>query len=202
MSSFICPICEIVIDLLQGLAAYIERQTDDAVIVLHTNGSHGPAYYQRYKKELAAFQPSCDTNQIQDCTRDSLVNVYDNTILHVDLVLDQTITLLQKYQAQFDTAMLYLSDHGESLGENGMYLHGAPYAIAPKEQTQVPMMLWTSPEFLPNRQINPVCLRRKAQTEAYSQDYLFHSVLRLMRVETTEYDVALDLFNGCEQGPA
>ncbi|MBP6116587.1 MAG: phosphoethanolamine transferase EptA [Neisseriaceae bacterium] len=187
--------------MLQDLEAYIDQQTDDTVIVLNTNGSHGPAYYQRYKETMAQFKESCRTNQIQDCSRQSLVNVYDNTILHVDLVLDQTIALLKKYQTEFDTAMLYLSDHGESLGESGMYLHGTPYAIAPKEQTQVPMMLWTSPGFLPSRQINAECVREKAQNDTFSQDYLFHSMLRLMRVETTQYNAKLDLFNGCDQGP-
>lgn len=186
--------------LLQDLEAYIQKQTDDTVIVLHTNGSHGPAYYQRYQEAVAQFQKSCRTNQIQDCSREQLINTYDNTILNVDLVLDQTIKLLQKYEPEFDTAMWYLSDHGESLGENGMYLHGAPYAIAPKEQTHVPMMLWTGPAFLANRQINAECVRNKAQTNDFSQDYLFHSVLRLMRVKTEEYDANLDLFKGCEQG--
>ncbi len=186
--------------LLQDLDAYIQSQTDDTVIVLHTNGSHGPAYYQRYKEAMEQFKKSCRTNQIQDCSQESLINVYDNTILHVDLVLDETIKLLQKHTAEFDTAMLYLSDHGESLGENGLFLHGTPYAIAPKEQTQVPMMLWTSADFLPSRQINAECVRNKATTETFSQDYLFHSVLRLMRVQTKEYNAQLDLFTGCDQG--
>lgn len=184
-------------ELLNGLDDYLARQQGDTVIVLHTNGSHGPAYYQRYPEAMRRFTPTCDTNQIQDCDRQRLVNTYDNTIVHTDYVLDQVTRLLQRHQAQFSGAMLYLSDHGESLGENGLYLHGAPYMIAPSQQTHIPMIFWATPDFLGQRGINRACLSQNAATQAYSQDNLFHSVLGAMDVKTREYDPQLDIFAAC-----
>ncbi|WP_434779002.1 phosphoethanolamine transferase EptA [Neisseria sp. Ec49-e6-T10] len=185
-------------NLLNNLDQYINNRTKDTVIVLHTNGSHGPSYYQRYPKHINSFKPSCDTNQIQDCSEEALINTYDNTILNVDYVLNQTIELLKKHNDQFATAMLYLSDHGESLGESGLYLHGAPYSIAPKEQTHIPMIFWSSADFLNTRNMNQTCLRQNAQQKPYSQDNLFHSVLGLLNVSTKEYDASLDLFKSCQ----
>ena len=184
-------------ELLNGLDDYLARQPSDTVIVLHTNGSHGPAYYERYPAAQRHFTPTCDTNQIQDCDRQRLVNTYDNTIVHTDYVLDQVTRLLQRHQGQFNGAMLYLSDHGESLGENGLYLHGAPYMIAPSQQTHIPMIFWSTPDFLSQRGINRTCLSNNAASQTYSQDNLFHSVLGVMDVKTREYDPKLDLFATC-----
>lgn len=92
--------------------------------------------------------------------------------------------------------MVYVSDHGESLGESGLYLHGIPYAIAPKTQTQVPMVMWFSPEFTAARGLDTACLREVA-TRPASHDNLFHSVLRLMQVQASVYAPRLDLFATC-----
>ncbi|QCT69620.1 hypothetical protein E1952_14950 [Staphylococcus aureus] len=114
--------------LLYKLNDYINSLKDDGVIVLHQMGSHGPAYYRRSTPQFQTFSPTCNSNQIQDCSHEQLVNTYDNSILYTDAMLDATIKLLQQYDDRFNTALVYLSDHGESLGENGMYLHGTPYA--------------------------------------------------------------------------
>jgi len=126
-----------------------------------------------------------------------LINTYDNTIVYTDQFLDQTISLLEKYETTHDTAMLYLSDHGESLGENGFYLHGVPYFIAPDEQKHVPMILWLSPSFQKNTGLNIACLKQNASDASYSHDYFFHSVLGLFSIKTKEHNEQLDIFHGC-----
>ncbi|HHB0951760.1 TPA: phosphoethanolamine transferase, partial [Vibrio cholerae] len=134
--------------LLVGLQEYIDGLQDDAIIVLHSDGSHGPEYYERYPKEMERFQPVCRTNQLGSCSKEELVNVYDNTILYTDHFLTKVIELLKRNADKRDTAMIYVSDHGESLGENGVYLHAAPYSIAPQAQIHVPMVMWFAPQAL------------------------------------------------------
>lgn len=187
--------------LLEGIDSYITEQPNgDQFIVLHTIGSHGPSYYLRYPEDMPGkFEHSCDTNQIQNCNTEELVNVYDNTVLYTDEVLNQIINLLKRYEPQYETGMLYVSDHGESLGENGMYLHSAPYVIAPKEQTHIPMIFWSSTDFLTSRNIDFACLQQRARNETYSHDNLFHSMLGVMRVATQEYRSELDLFSPCRR---
>lgn len=187
------------IRLLNNLDTYIRHLTDDAVIVLHTNGSHGPAYFQRYQKAQEKFTPTCNTVQIDNCSKDQLLNVYDNTIVNVDYVLNSTIELLKKQTDHFSTAMFYMSDHGESLGESGFYLHGAPYRIAPKEQIQIPMIFWLSDAFMQELNINSYCLVNKARNDKVSHDNLFHTLLGSMGVATKEYKADLDIFNGCKE---
>lgn len=116
----------------------------DTVLVIHLMGSHGPAYYKRYPDSFRKFTPTCDTNEIQDCDHQSLINTYDNTILYTDSVVSRTIDALKARQANMNTALIYLSDHGESLGESGIYLHGTPYMLAPEQQTHIPFMFWLS----------------------------------------------------------
>ena len=132
--------------MLEDLQAYVNSLPDNAMIVLHSDGSHGPEYFDRYPKAFERFTPVCRTNQLSSCTNEELVNVYDNTILYTDHFLNQVIEFLKRYNEERDTAMIYVSDHGESLGENGLYLHAAPYSIAPESQTHVPMLAWFSPE--------------------------------------------------------
>lgn len=186
------------IKLLDNLDSYINARTDDTVIVLHSNGSHGPSYYKRYQKEQEKFTPACSTNAVETCSSEELLNAYDNTIVNIDFVLDRTIELLKKHSDQFSTAMIYMSDHGESLGEGGLYLHGAPYAIAPKEQTHIPMIFWLSDSFMKDQYLNKQCLVNKAKTDQVSHDNLFHTVLGAMKVSTTLYDPQLDLLKNCE----
>lgn len=183
--------------LLQGLQADIDRANGDTVIFLHSDGSHGPEYYERYPKALERFTPVCHTNQLGSCSSEALANVYDNTILYTDHFLAQVIGLLKANQGRFDTAMWYVSDHGESLGENGMYLHAAPYAIAPEAQTHVPMVLWFGQGTLADAKVSRDCLAAKRDEADLSHDVVFHSVLGLFNVRTTVYKPTLDLFSGC-----
>ncbi|MBD8596269.1 phosphoethanolamine--lipid A transferase [Pseudomonas sp. W2Oct36] len=185
--------------LLVGLQDYIDSLQGNAIIVLHSDGSHGPEYYDRYPKSLERFTPVCHTNQLGSCTSDELKNVYDNTILYTDHFLSQTIELLKRNQDKVDASMIYVSDHGESLGENGIYLHAAPYAIAPTAQTHVPMVMWFGHSTLEDASVDRSCLAAKQDQPDLSHDYLFHSVLGLLGVTTTEYQPALDLFHSCKR---
>jgi lipid A ethanolaminephosphotransferase len=187
--------------LLVGLQDYIDSLTENAVIVLHADGSHGPEYYDRYPKEQERFTPVCRTNQLGSCSSEELVNVYDNTILYTDHFLAQVVALLKKNQDAYNTSMLYVSDHGESLGENGMYLHAAPYAIAPQAQVHVPMVMWFGPSTLSEAGIDRRCVQAKRDQADLSHDNLFHSVLGLLGVQTSVYQPALDIFNSCQQAP-
>ena len=110
--------------------------------MLHVLGSHGPTYYQRYPNEMKKFTPTCDTSDLAKCSRDEIINTYDNTILYTDYLISEFIAELEKNEI-FEGSLIYISDHGESLGENGIYLHGLPYAIAPDEQTHVPLMFYS-----------------------------------------------------------
>lgn len=186
--------------LLVGLQDYIDTLQDNAIIVLHSDGSHGPEYYDRYPKSLERFTPVCHTNQLGSCTSDELKNVYDNTILYTDHFLAQTIELLKRNQDKVDTSMIYVSDHGESLGENGVYLHAAPYAIAPAAQTHVPMVMWFGNQTLKDAAVDLKCLQAKRDQPDLSHDYMFHSVLGLLGVTTAEYQPKLDIFSSCKTG--
>lgn len=180
----------------QGTSGQIAHaQTGDAVIVLHQLGNHGPSYYRRYPQRLRRFVPDCRTSELGDCSREEIVNAYDNAVLHTDDFLAKTIRLLAQDRSR-DTAMIYVSDHGESLGEGGLYLHGVPYAIAPETQIKVPMVMWMSPGFASGRGIDMGCLHTYSGAPA-SHDNLFHSVLGLMQVSTRVYDRRRDLFAGC-----
>ncbi|AKA37327.1 phosphoethanolamine transferase EptA [Yersinia ruckeri] len=183
--------------LLHNLDNYINGLKGDGVIVLHQMGSHGPAYYRRTNAELRQFTPTCDSNQIQDCSPQELVNTYDNSLLYTDAMLDNTIKILQQHREKFNTALVYLSDHGESLGENGIYLHGTPYVFAPSQQTHVPMLLWMSAEYEKNFAVNRGCLNEIAQNAEVSQDNLFHSILGMMNIQTKEYQPTLDILQRC-----
>ncbi|MGO4261148.1 phosphoethanolamine transferase [Lysobacter sp. TAB13] len=184
--------------MLGGLREKIGAKPGDAVVVLHQLGNHGPSYYQRYPQRLRRYSPTCDTSELGQCSREQIVNAYDNAVLATDDFLARTIRYLAQDTSR-DTAMIYLSDHGESLGENGLYLHGVPYSIAPKTQTRVPMVMWFSPGFSASRGLDVQCLRKEAARPA-SQDNLFHSVLGLMQVETRVYQKRLDLFAPCDGG--
>jgi len=136
------------IGMLSGLDKYVEsRKGRDILIVLHQMGNHGPEYYRRYPKEFEQFKPMCMTGELRDCTQEEIDNSYDNAILYTDYFLSEVISFLKRYDEEFATTMLYVSDHGESLGEHGFYLHAAPYAIAPKEQTHVPAIVWMGRNF-------------------------------------------------------
>jgi lipid A ethanolaminephosphotransferase len=174
-----------------------ERRARGTVVVLHQMGSHGPAYYKRTPAAFKHFQPECAQNSLSQCSQQELVNAYDNTLRYTDHFLASTIAWL-KQQTHATGAMLYVSDHGESLGENNLYLHGLPYAVAPQTQTRVPLITWLSPEFEGWRGVSTACLRQ-GRDRALSHDHLFHSTLGLMGVGTQAYDRELDLFAACER---
>ncbi|HGP0982324.1 TPA: phosphoethanolamine transferase EptA [Klebsiella aerogenes] len=185
--------------LFHNLDSYIDNLQQDGIIVLHTIGSHGPTYYNRYPAAFKKFTPTCDTNEIQSCTQQQLTNTYDNTILYVDYVVDKAIKLLQSKQDRFTTSLVYLSDHGESLGEDGVYLHGLPYSIAPDTQKHVPMLLWLSPDYQQRYGVSSQCLQQQAKTNDYSQDNLFSTLLGLLGVDTREYQAKDDLLTPCRE---
>ena len=188
--------------LFHNLESYIDNLQQDGIIVLHTIGSHGPTYYNRYPAEFKKFTPTCDTNEIQSCTQQQLTNTYDNTILYIDYIVDKAIKLLQSKQDKFTTSLVYLSDHGESLGENGVYLHGLPWSIAPETQKHVPMLLWLSEDYQQRYGVSSQCLQQRAKTDPYSQDNLFSTLLGLLGVDTREYQATDDILTPCRSETA
>ena len=187
--------------MLDGLDARIaaldpQRRARGVVLVLHQMGSHGPAYFKRSPPAFKRFRPECGSNALQDCSREQVLNAYDNTILYTDHFLHGVITWLKAREASNTTAMLYVSDHGESLGENNLYLHGLPYAIAPDVQKQVPWITWFSSGFEQRRGIGLPCVQARAD-ERVSHDNFFHSVLGLMDVQAKVYQSALDPYAAC-----
>ncbi|MFS0828772.1 phosphoethanolamine transferase [Pseudomonas phoenicis] len=183
--------------LLQGLQTLIDHLDQDTVLVLHQMGSHGPEYYKRYPATFERFTPVCKSNALDQCSRASIVNGYDNTLLYTDHVLAQLLDVLRKNQAHVATAMVYLSDHGESLGEFNLFLHGTPYMLAPDQQKHVPLLVWLSDTYQQAVGVDMDCLARN-RSAPLSQDNLFHSMLGLLQVRTRVYDPALDLFSACK----
>lgn len=188
--------------LFHNLESYIDNLQQDGIIVLHTIGSHGPTYYNRYPAEFRKFTPTCDTNEIQSCSQQQLTNTYDNTILYIDYVVDKAIKLLQSKQDKFTTSLVYLSDHGESLGEDGVYLHGLPWSIAPETQKHVPMLLWLSQDYQQRYGVSSQCLQQRAKIDPYSQDNLFSTLLGLLGVDTHEYQATDDILTPCRSETA
>lgn len=185
--------------LVDGLDQRIASLKRDTVIVLHMMGSHGPAYWKRYPAQFERFKPTCKVVQFSDCEAADIINAYDNTIVYTDHVLARLIDVLSTADSHgVDAGMLYVSDHGESLGERNMYLHGMPYAIAPEAQIHVPMVTWLSPSLRQAAGLDQGCLAEHAARRV-SHDNLFHSVLGVMAVRTAVYDSKLDLFAGCRK---
>lgn len=175
--------------MLVGLQEYIDEQGDgDILIILHQMGNHGPAYYKRYPKEFERFKPTCQTNELSDCSKDALNNTYDNVILYTDYFLNKTIELLKQNDDKFETSMLYVSDHGESLGEYGLYLHGMPNFIAPESQRHVPMIVWIGRKF---DEISIEELKAKKDKQL-THDNIFYTLLGLMEVESKVYKKEMD----------
>jgi len=171
--------------MLVGLDEYIEkRKGKDILIVLHQMGNHGPAYNKRYTKAFEKFTPVCETNQLEECSQESINNAYDNALLHTDYFLSEVIQLLKRHKKSHQTSMIYMSDHGESLGEHGLYLHGLPYFMAPDAQTHVGALVW----FGEDNQ------KKIAPNKEYSHDNLFHTLLGLFNVQTEVYQKEMDIF--------
>jgi len=178
--------------MLLHLQEYIDRHADgDILIVLHQMGNHGPAYYKRYPQSFERFTPVCRTNQLEQCSRGEIDNTYDNAILYTDYFLAKLIALLKENDDRFEAAMFYISDHGESLGENNLYLHGLPYLLAPDVQKHIPMIFWFSESFR-QEGIGVGAMEAMLDREC-SHDNIFHTLLGLFEVETAVYDRNLDL---------
>ena len=175
--------------MLAGLQEYIDSNKEgDIVIVLHQMGNHGPAYFKRYPPLFEQFTPICATNQLNECSKEEIANAYDNAILYTDAFLYKVITLLKNNSGQFETAMVYMGDHGESLGEYGVYLHGLPYAVAPDSQKHVASIFWFGDSFRIDKQIV-----RARTAEHFSHDNLFHTVLGLLEIGSSVYKPQLDI---------
>ncbi|PSU59605.1 phosphoethanolamine transferase [Photobacterium aphoticum] len=183
--------------MLASFADDSKDLTQDSIIFYHISGSHGPTYFERYPESHRTFTPDCQRADIENCTNEALVNTYDNTILYTDYFIAQAIDNLKSVSDKYNVGLIYLSDHGESLGEDGVYLHGIPYAIAPKEQTHVPMLMWFSDDFTKQKHLNEDCLRQNAKEGTYSHDNLFDSLLGIMDVETDAYRQDQDVFATC-----
>lgn len=187
--------------LLSVLEKQIASTSRDVLIVLHQSGSHGPAYYQRVPPAFQRFKPYCKTVMLQECSRAEVLNAYDNTILYTDQFIAGVIQTVERARVSHDGVVLYVSDHGESLGENNLYLHGLPYFFAPSEQTHVPMIAWLSEGYLDRFAMDKECLTAK-RAERFSHDNLFHSVLGILALDTTVYKNELDIFYSCSRPEA
>ncbi|RQM75345.1 MCR-3 family phosphoethanolamine--lipid A transferase [Aeromonas jandaei] len=183
--------------VLQDLDSEIAQMKGDKLVGFHLIGSHGPTYYKRYPDAHRQFTPDCPRSDIENCTDEELTNTYDNTIRYTDFVIAEMIAKLKTYEDKYNTALLYVSDHGESLGAMGLYLHGTPYKFAPDDQTRVPMQVWMSPGFTKEKGVDMACLQQKAADTRYSHDNLFSSVLGIWDVKTSVYEKGLDIFSQC-----
>ncbi|MBC7713661.1 MAG: phosphoethanolamine--lipid A transferase [Rhizobacter sp.] len=180
--------------MLVGLQDHIDKVKDkDILIVLHQMGNHGPAYYKRYPKKFEVFKPVCQTSELEKCSNEEISNAYDNAILYTDYFLAKVIELLKANNNKFSTTMLYVSDHGESLGENGIYLHGLPYMMAPKEQKDIALIMWFGGGM--GKETNYVLLKKKIN-EPFSHDNVFHTILGIFDVQSTVYKPEMDILNG------
>ena len=173
-----------------------EKLSRGAVIVMHQMGSHGPAYYKRSPENAKKFKPECTNNALQECSRTELINAYDNSIAYTDYFLNKVITYLKSKAPGVQAGLLYVSDHGESLGENNLYLHGLPYAIAPDVQKHVPWISWFANDFIARHNLDTDCLEAQSDKKL-SHDNYFHTVLGLMDVQTQLYKAELDAYAAC-----
>jgi len=184
--------------MLEKVGPWLDQVQRDSVLFIHQIGSHGPAYYKRYTEAFRQFRPDCRGTEFSACTLEEIRNAYDNSLLYTDDFLSQLIDALSARADRLETALIYMSDHGESLGENGIFLHGAPYMFAPPEQKHIPFVLWMAPDFATSARINQACLQKNQTSVPYSHDNLFPSVLTMMNVETSAKDPHLDMFAPCK----
>jgi lipid A ethanolaminephosphotransferase len=182
--------------LLYALDAKLPKIKADSIIVLHAMGSHGPTYHRRVPDDHQVFKPICPSERIENCSDEQIRNSYDNSIAYTDFVLAGLIDRLKAAEENVDSVLLYISDHGESLGEKGLYLHGQPYMIAPDVQKQVPMILWFSQQAGAHIGVNVECMRHLAATPL-THDNLSHTLLGLLTIQTSLYRPALDASNTC-----
>jgi lipid A ethanolaminephosphotransferase len=182
--------------LLHNLPDLLNHPSPNQLIVLHQKGSHGPAYFKRTPQAFKKFVPECQASHVQSCTQQQLINAYDNTLVYTDHLLNELIKQL-KQRPDVQSSLLYLSDHGESLGENDVFLHGLPYDIAPSAQTHIPMLMWFS-DAIRQHSVDVDCLTPRLD-KAYSHDGLFHMLLGFFNVQTKVYQAQLDWLAGCDK---
>lgn len=175
--------CKYDMILLNGVRKFIENSTKNKVLViLHSSTSHGPSYNQKYPEEFEKFTPVCTSVELSKCTNNELLNAYDNTILYTDYIISNTIDTLKSIDG-WNSTMIYVSDHGESLGEKKLYMHGVPIGIAPKEQIEIPFIVWTSDSTTTTKQgVIP------------TQHHVFHSTLHQLGIESPIYDENMNIF--------
>ena len=167
-----------------------EKETPkDTLILLHQMGNHGPAYYQRYPKEFETYKPVCMTNELSKCDAQSVINGYDNAILYTDYFLDNVIDTLKTYEQDYDVVMVYMSDHGESLGENNIYLHGLPYKFAPDTQKHVPAVIWS-----PGSNNIDADSLSSMSSQPVSHDFITPTLLSFFGITTDEVKAAPTFF--------
>jgi len=169
--------------LLTKLNEQILASTKNKIlIVLHTSTSHGPTYSKKYPPQFETFKPVCHSVELGNCSQTELINAYDNTIVYTDYLLHSIIENLKQLK-DYKSTMIFVSDHGESLGEKNLYMHGLPLSIAPKEQYEIPFIVWVSD--------TSVQLKSK---KALSQHYVFHSVLKFLNIQSPIYNENLNVF--------
>lgn len=186
--------------LVDALGTSLTRVQNDSAIVLHQMGSHGPSYFKRYPAP-GRFQPTCDTNRIQACDVSALVNTYDNSIDYTSQTIAKVIAVAKAQVMKMDVAVLYLSDHGESLGERNIYLHGLPTLLAPKEQTRVPMLIWLS-EGAQRRLGTPTSCLTAVSGKELSHDNVFSTLLGFFSINATAYQPKLDIWSVARSEPS
>ena len=167
----------------------LESKKKKVFVVLHTVGSHGPIYHEKYPKKFEIFKPVCKTVDLKECTNQELINAYDNTILYTDFFLGKTIDTLKKIK-DVPILLIYTSDHGESLGEYGLYLHGTPYSIAPDVQKNIPFIIWTSKSFVDKKGIQKIDFKER---DTYSHKNIFHTIMGAFGINSTIYNKQLDI---------
>ena len=172
------------------------KLSNGAVIVMHQMGSHGPAYYKRSPESIKKFKPECTNSALQECTQTEVVNAYDNSIAYTDYFLGKVIGVLKSKATTLQGGLLYVSDHGESLGENNIYLHGLPYTIAPDVQKHVPWVSWLANDFIARHNLDTDCMEARSAIKL-SHDNYFHTVLGLMDIQTQLYKPGLDAYAPC-----
>lgn len=178
--------------LLSGLKEQIEQsQSEKIFVVLHQTGSHGPTYYKKYPPEFERFSPVCESVELSDCSHEALINAYDNTVLYTDDFLQRLKEMLAAMD-EAESSFIYLSDHGESLGENGLYLHGTPYSLAPAHQLNIPFIVWASERFTAQHQLSLETLRTRENND---QSLIFHSVMGALGLTSPIYNPDLDLYH-------
>lgn len=180
--------------LIESFNDVIKNSESDILLVLHTMGSHGPLYYKRFPDSFAKFNPYCKKSSPQECNNDEIINAYDNTIYYTDYFLGLVIEYLEQNKKDYSAFMMYVSDHGESLGENGVYLHGLPFLIAPDAQIHVPFLIWFSDGFIKDKNINLNVVKQYTNIE-YTHDNLSHTLLGLFGIKTRIYDANLDIIH-------